>query len=366
MGFLSVFLLSNPLNALNGLFGWITKIFYNYFGNYGLAIIALTILIRVCMIPLNISSQRSMIKSKTMSSKMDEIKRKYPNDKQKQQEEQTKLMQENGASGFSGCLLSILQLFFIWPIFRIVSGPLHYICGVSEENIERIGTIAFNKGALSEKVLDRISTDNVPLIRILNENSDVLKTAVDGGFIKTSQVLDLHFLGFDLTDTPQWLPTRIMADPKRYLPLLLIPILVTVTSIISMQLTNVLNPDYKEKKEQKKRAKKNAAMAGQAPTDQSEMMTKMMAIMMPLLMIVTSFTMPAAMGLYWIVGGIMSIITQVIVYYLFTKPYALKKKELDAQKEAFLRSNKSGANKNGEKKNNKKNDKKNNNYKNKK
>lgn len=346
----AVSLLSNPLNEL---FGYITKFFYNYFGNYGVAIIALTVLIRVCLIPLNITSQRSMIKSKTMQTKQAEIQRKYPNDKQKQQEEMTKLMQENGASGFAGCLLSVLQIFFIWPIFRIVSGPLHYLCGVSAENIEKIGNIAFNKGLLAEKYLSNIAQSNVPLIKILNENSEVLKMSIDGGFIKAGQVLDLHFLGIDLSDTPQWIPTRIAADPSRYLPLLIIPLLVTVTSIVPMLLSNRLNPDYKENKEKKERAKKNAAMNGQAPTDQAELMGKMMTFTMPVLMIVTSFSMPAAMGLYWIVGGIMGIITQLIVYYLFTKPYAIKKAELDAQKEAFLKSNKSGngdVNKNNNKK----------------
>ena len=356
MGFLSlgtftVNLISNPLYSL---FGWLIRLFYNYFGNYGLAIIALTVLIRACLIPLNITSQKSMIKSKTMSSKMDEIKRKYPNDKQKQQEEQTKLMQENGASGFAGCLLSILQIFFIWPIFRIVSAPMRYLSGVSVENIKKIGNIAYNKGLITKQVLESVEKNNVPLLKVLHTNSEVLKSAIDNGFIKMNQVIDLHFLGVDLSDTPQWLPNRIMADPGRYLPLLLFPLLVVLTSVASMQLGNLLNPDYKENKEKKKRAKKNAAMNGQAPTDQGEMMSKMMTFTMPLIMIWTSFTMPAAMGLYWIVGSLMFIVTQLITYYLFTKPYTIKKKELDAQKEAFLRSNKSSVAKAEVKKNSKK------------
>ncbi|MBO7449523.1 MAG: membrane protein insertase YidC [Clostridiales bacterium] len=343
--FYTLALISNPLNNV---FGWLTRLFYNFFGNYGLAIIALTVFIRVCMIPLNISSQRSMIKNKTMQTKQAEIQRKYPNDKQKQQEEMTKLMQENGATGFSGCLLSILQLFFIWPIFRIVSSPLKYLSGISVEALKKMGKIGLELKILEKNVVERIDVNDIKLLKGLTDNSEFLRKCIDDGFIKASQVLDLHFLGVDLSDVPEWNPVKIAADPKRCLPLLIFPVLVVLTSIITMQLGNVLNPDYKENKEKKKRAKKNAAMNGQAPTDQTEIMTKMMTFTMPALMVWTSFTMPAAMGLYWIVGSIMGIITQLIVYYLFTKPYALKKKELDAAKEAFLKSNKSGTNTNKE------------------
>ena len=67
------------------------------------------------------------------------------------------------------------------------------------------------------------------------------------------------------------------------------------------------------------------------------MTMKMMNWSMPIIMLVTTFTMPAAMGLYWIVGGIMGILTQVLVYFLFTKPYELKKAELEAKKAAVFK-----------------------------
>ena len=78
---------------------------------------------------------------------------------------------------------------------------------------------------------------------------------------------------------------------------------------------------------------------------------KMMNWMMPIIMLLTTFTLPAAMGLYWVVGGIMGIITQVIVYYMFTKPYELKKKELNEKKaNAFKKNNSENSNNNKNKK----------------
>lgn len=258
--------LSNPLNSL---FGMITRFFFEFFGNYGLAIIALTVLIRAALIPLNISSQKSMIKTQALSQKQAEIQRKYPNDKQKQQEEITKMMQENGAMNFGGCLLPLLQLFFIYPIFRIVSGPLRYLSQVSVENIEKMGELAVKTGVLSEKVGGRLADYDISLLEALRNNSTFLNECIAKGYIKMSQVIDLHFLGLDLTKTPQWLPTRIKADPSVYLPMLIIPVVLILTTVLQMKLSNLMRPDYKEQKLAKERAKKNAAMSGQAPTDQA-------------------------------------------------------------------------------------------------
>ena len=124
--------------------------------------------------------------------------------------------------------------------------------------------------------------------------------------------------------------------------MLIIPILVVVTNIVMMQLTKIMKPGWKEEEEAKKRAKKNPARAGQAgdgkgAEDMAQNSMKMMNWMMPVLMLVTTFTMPAAMGLYWIISGLMSIITSVIVYFMFTKPYEAKKAEIEAKKDAVFK-----------------------------
>lgn len=340
-------------NPLTGVFAWLTRVLFDFFGNYGIAIVMLTVIIRVILIPLNISSQKSMIKTQLLSSKQAEIKRKYPNDEKRQQEEITKLMQENGAMSLSGCLLPFLQLFFIWPIYRIVSGPLKHISQVSADNLKEIAKLASNSNLVKETVVKTIETNDIPLIKLFNENSQFLRECIDKGLIKAGQLIDFKFLGLDLTMTPAWNPVTIAKHPGTYLPLLVIPVLVVVTSIVSMKLGTVLRPGYKEEKIAKERAKRNAAMAGQQPVpDQAEMMTKMMNYMMPVLMLVTTFSMPAAMGLYWTIGGLMGIVTQYIVYFLFTKPYAIKKKEMEELKKTAFHKNKEGSTekKNGKKK----------------
>ena len=322
------------------LFGWITRNFYSFFGNYGVAIIILTIVIRGLLIPLNIKSQKSMIKMQALSGKTAELQRRYGDDKQKYQEELMKLQQENGIGGLSGCLLPFLQIIFIWPIWRIVSGPLYYISQVSSENIDKMIALA-NKSELITSTRALGENNHIELIEILNNNSEFLRKCINNGYIKFQQILDFKFLGLDLTKTPAWNPVTIVKDPKTYLPLLIFPVLVLVTQILSMKLTTWLKPGYKEQQDAKERAKKNPARAGQVQEDQTEQMMKMMNFILPIFMLITTFSLPAAMGLYWVVGGIMGLVTQVITYYMFTKPYELKKLEMAEKKANVFKKNNS-------------------------
>jgi YidC/Oxa1 family membrane protein insertase len=283
-----------------------------------------------------------MLKMQAMSGKTAELQRKYGDDKEKYQEEVMKLQKENGAGGLSGCLLPFLQLFIIWPIYRIVSGPLIYLSQVSKENIQNMINLGqqMGEGGLFGKMSPDI---HIGLIKALNENAQFLSECIQRGYFKLDQMIDLHFLGLDLSVTPAWNPKVIMSDPKTYLPMLIIPVIVVAVSIAQMQLSKIMKPGWKEEEEAKKRAKKNPARAGQAgdgksaAEDTTQMTMKMMNWMMPVLMLVTTFSMPAAMGVYWIISGIMGVITSVIVYIMFTKPYELKKAELEAKKDAVFK-----------------------------
>ena len=336
-------------------FGWLTRIFFDFFGNYGIAIIVLTVVIRAALIPLNIRSQKSMLKMQALSGKTAELQRKYGDDKQKYQEEVMKLQQENGAMGFSGCLLPLIQMFLLIPMYRIVSGPLHYISGISKENINSMIELAKEQGLADGKGLRALTEINhIGLIDILNHNSEFMHQCIAKGYIAMGQMMDLNFLGVDLTKIPSWKPLEIIKDPATYLPLLLFPLLVLAINLAQMKMMQILKPGYKEQKEAKEREKKNPARAGQTPNDQAEMTTKMMTWMMPVLMLFTTFTLPAAMGLYWVVGGIMSILTQLLTYFMFTKPYELKKLEMEQKKaDAFKKDHSDDDNKKSGKKNKK-------------
>ena len=345
-----IFVQLSILDPLYTLFGWLVRVLFQFFGNYGLAIIFLTIIIRGALIPLSVRSQKSMLKMQALSGKQAELQRLYGDDKEAYQEAFMKMQKENGAGGLSGCLLPFLQLFFIWPIYRIVSGPLIYLSQVSKENIASMIELGNRFGEGGGILGKGVSVEiHIGLIKALNENAQFLNECIKNGFIKLDQMVDLHFLGMDLTVTPAWNPATIFHDPKTYVPMLIIPVLVVATNIIVMQMSKMMKPGWKEEEEAKKRAKLNKAMEGQVgdskggAEDYAQQSMKMMNWMMPILMLVTTFAMPAAMGLYWIISGLMSIVTNIFVYYMFTKPYEVKKAEIEAKKDAVFK--KSGKNK---------------------
>lgn len=303
------------------LFGWLSSLLYEFFGSYGLAIIFLTVIVRGLTVPLNVRSQKAMMKQQALSDKQAEIKRKYPDDKAKQEEELQKLFKENGISTLSGCILPLLPLLFLFPTYYIVRCPLQYITGVSESNIKEIGKVLGLKNAVA---------DNISVINRLHNNPSALVDVVNRGLIKMQQIPDMKFLGLDLGRTPAFNPAKIMKNPSIYVPLLIVPLLVLLTTVFQNMLINALKPDAKKKKEEKKRAKQNPA--NNQPDDPSARTMKIMNIFMPVLMLVTTFAMPAAFGFYWIIGNLMSILQQVLTYFMFSKPYEEKKKELEEQK----------------------------------
>lgn len=319
------------IDPLANLFGWMARILYSYFGSYGLAIIALTVLIRVVMFPLVLSSQKSMLKTQAMSQELADLQRRCGDDKERYNREAMELQQKYGVgAGLGGCLLSFLQILVLWPIYRIVSRPLYYISSVTTDSIKAMAEQAGLQANL-------ITSNNISLIHKLTSDSNLLSTCIEKGYIKMSQLINFDFFGMDLTLTPSINPSKILGEPSSYLPMLLIPVLVVISQILAMQLTNWLKPGYKEEKLAKQRAKKNSAMPNEV--NPAEQYMKMMTYGFPLIMLATTFTLPAAFGIYWVVNGVLGIIQQFLVYYLFSKPYELKKQELAIKKANAFKKN---------------------------
>jgi len=92
---------------------WVLKYFYSYMGNYGWAIIVLTILVRVPFIPILNKSQQSMKKMQKVQPLMAELKEKYKKDPAKMQKETMALYKKHKVNPIGGCLPMFLQI----PVF---------------------------------------------------------------------------------------------------------------------------------------------------------------------------------------------------------------------------------------------------------
>lgn len=89
-------------------------------GNYGLAIILLTVAVRVFLLPLTVKQVKSMKKMQQLQPKIKEIQQKHKNDKKKQKEEQMKLVTEHGFNPFGGCLPLIMQMPVFFALFSVL------------------------------------------------------------------------------------------------------------------------------------------------------------------------------------------------------------------------------------------------------
>ena len=94
--------------------------FYQYVGNFGLAIIAFTILMRLILFPLAQTSFKSMAKMKKLQPEMQKLKETYPDDRQKMQQELMALYKKEGANPIAGCLPIVVQIPIFFSLYKVL------------------------------------------------------------------------------------------------------------------------------------------------------------------------------------------------------------------------------------------------------
>ncbi|MDE5591576.1 MAG: membrane protein insertase YidC [Helicobacter sp.] len=93
---------------------------YNLTGNWGWAIILLTLIVRIVLYPLTYKGMVSMQKLKDLAPKLKEIQAKYKGDPQKLQAHMMELYKKHGANPMGGCLPLLLQLPVFFAIYRVL------------------------------------------------------------------------------------------------------------------------------------------------------------------------------------------------------------------------------------------------------
>lgn len=301
--------------------GFIIEFIYNFIPNYGVALILFTILIKLLILPLNLKSQRSMVKQQKLMPQIQELQRKYANDKEKLNKEMMELYQANGANPATGCLPLLLQFPIIIGLFQVIQKPLSYMLRVNfnaPENINKVIELqqivannpdlsAMAPGGFLESTMEGLANN----FQIAMSNF-AANPAVQGF---SDWVINFNFLGLDLSRYPSevWGPLNSLltgqVSPQLWttLPLLLIPVLSGLTSWLLSKMSSSNSPQT------------SAAADG---TNTAASMNKSMMLMMPIMSILFTFSLPAGVGLYWIVSNV----TQMIQQY-FTVAYFKKKEE---------------------------------------
>jgi YidC/Oxa1 family membrane protein insertase len=88
----------------------VLRFFHGLVGNWGVAIILLTVVVKVLLLPLTHRMMVSQEKMKKLQPKLEALKKKHPNDKEKQQQETMRVYQEAGVNPFGSCLMLLVQL----------------------------------------------------------------------------------------------------------------------------------------------------------------------------------------------------------------------------------------------------------------
>jgi len=93
---------------------------YRFVGNFGIAILCLTVLVKACMFPLANKSYRSMSKMKILTPKMTELREKYGQDKAKLNQEMMELYKREKVNPAAGCLPIVVQIPVFYALYKVI------------------------------------------------------------------------------------------------------------------------------------------------------------------------------------------------------------------------------------------------------
>ncbi|HVW30936.1 MAG TPA: YidC/Oxa1 family membrane protein insertase [Acidimicrobiia bacterium] len=113
-------------NITHGM-GAVLAFLYSIIPSYGLAIIGLTVLVRLVLFPMTAKQARSMQKMQQIQPEIKKLQAKYKDNRQQLNEEIMKFYKENKVNPMAGCLPLVLQLPIFWALYRVLEFPLKNI-----------------------------------------------------------------------------------------------------------------------------------------------------------------------------------------------------------------------------------------------
>ncbi|MBR6902571.1 MAG: membrane protein insertase YidC [Clostridia bacterium] len=306
-------------NIINIPLGYVLKFLSEILGgNFAASVFVFTLLINLILIPLSIKSQKSSVSQMRIKPKLDELKKRYGDDRQKMAQAQQKLYQDEGVSMSGGCLPLIVRMVLLFSIYWLIMSPLTYMAGADKTRVGNV-TTAINTSLADLKKSDeeeynaavkslswKLNASNsyeLSLIKIIRDNPDSVKevlsekqySQIESDYkyaIKKYNQADINFnlFGIDLIDKPEFSWDIF----NNWEPIWLLPIAAflaqMLTSVVSMRINKHINPDA-------------PSMAG-------------MMLTMPLISLFIGFSFPGGVCFYWIcsslIGGAIQSAIQIL------------------------------------------------------
>jgi len=283
-------------------FAWLTRMFYQWTGSYGVAIILFTLVVKLVILPFQLKSKKSMMRMNRMQGKIKDIQTRFANNKERQQQEMADLYAREGINPMGGCLWSFIPLPILIALYYIIRTPLRYFMNLSETVIAEIRTLAESLGYVAATEGNAVAYEQIYLSKFIHEHWDSFVGKFDG-------LLDVNyqFLGLDLAETASNVMGQFPHGGWAVWGLLLLPFIAAALQLV-MSI---------------------ASMKASSNTMNSS--NKMMLYLFPLMTIWMGFMFPAALCLYWIVNSAFSAVQELLLNKVFAK--ALDREETEKERE---------------------------------
>ena len=107
---------------------WLLNWLFGVVGNYGIAIVLLTLIVKTLLFPITDMSYRSMAKMKEIQPELTKLRAKYESDRQMQAQKQMELFKKKGVNPAGGCLPMLLQIpGLVLPSIPLCESPLNFM-----------------------------------------------------------------------------------------------------------------------------------------------------------------------------------------------------------------------------------------------
>lgn len=275
-------------------------------GSYGLAVILFALLVKLVILPLTIKSKKSMIKMNALNAELQQLQKKYANNRVKLNEEMQKLYERHGVSPMSGCLPQFIPLPVMFGLYYAVQQPLKFMLGFGDETLTKLAElVGVDPNTLNYTGQIQIADK---LGQIYAENGGTWPDAVTSITNGNGELLniDFTFFGLNLAETPS------ITHPSA---IWLIPILSGLTAFLSSYVM--------QKMQQSKNG--NNAMAGQMRT---------LLFVTPLMSLYFAFILPGAIGIYWIFNNVFTMLQEIVLTKILRGKQDKKEAEETARIEA--------------------------------
>lgn len=287
-------------------FAWLVRLFYNLTGSYGVAIILFTLVTKLIMLPFQMKSKKSMMRMSRMNGRLQEIQKKYANNQVKQSEEMQKLYAEEGVNPMSGCLWSFLPFPILLALYSIIRQPITHFMMLGSDVVQQMVDAVTKAGldvsnivqmrdgaAVVENGFTRLLPyGQINLVKLISSQLPEVGASVEGWIN-----MDFMSFGLDMARNP-WDAVKSFSFSWAVIGLILIPIIAGGSQFLFTRITMKQQP--------------SAADASTAAMNRTMMF-------MPLFSVYIAFTMPAAMGLYWIAQSGISAVQEFFMGKFFNK-----------------------------------------------